>query len=1000
MSKPAPETNPLVIDCPDTAPEWDAWGTEVRKIVLGQLSSGEKKRLRFGALPPNLAKRFPLLTHLYLWNIEGPESLPILPGGLECLDVRGCGDLTKISSLPATLDTLVLEDCAVLADLPALKTNALPDLADLSVQDCGNIPTRWIEDALASARALRRFDASGCGQIMEIESWPPKLERIDLNRCSGLTALPKRWPKPLRRLGLRGAEALEKLEDLPEGVDYLDLVGTRSLAALPRCWGRPRTLFLHGSGVLMPPASEHGKDASENVAVRTRAYFDDVALVGPGEVRRCKLLFLGNGDAGKTNLALRLLPGKDPNTDNPGTTHGVQFWDWDIKARMGGSVDDVHLHLWDFGGQEIYHNTHRLFMGKGAVFVLLWKPEQDGKRPEKSAKIGYQDEWRPLQYWLDLIHLACPYKPRIAIVCSHHDRKTPALEKQWQDQVTARYHSLRCFYIDSASGTGQIDDLKEWLGGAVGQVVGSQGVAVPSYWEIAQNMVESWFPKKTAAGDAAQLTPKYKEMKADVFGEELSRAIAGEIAGDVDGRWGKLSAASARGEFELTTDRIQRVLGFLTHGGWVYWDPDLFEQRVIIGQQWALQGIYTVLDRRTENSVYDDLKSSRGQFTRKQLDEWGWKNRYSPDEQKLLLTFMQSVGVCFELVSGSESRWGEPVYRTFEHLPPAKELDLTGRFAPCADQAERQSIECSRLHKGHWQAMLKELGERFGTDAEYASDGFLVTNKEGQTILLTVAMEKTGLGGHIDVQVAGPKAGERVKAMEVLVRRFLPADDIAPKPPEDTSPGGGAGEAARLLQVFVSYTWEPQPEPGAIPKGYEVPVDCICKALSTESVKVWRDKDDVKSGDSITAFMQLAKTTDKVLVIHSDKYWRSPFCMYEFWQTVGSLVERHVTVKDLLVLVEHIGSGFTDDATVQQYVNYWQGVQTMPGMLRSVTSFPQFKAGVLDAFENQIPKIAALKDRNLMWDDAKEAEIIAWVKERIGLAVPTEGKPQAYPCKM
>jgi hypothetical protein len=65
-----------------------------------------------------------------------------------------------------------------------------------------------------------------------------------------------------------------------------------------------------------------------------------------------------------------------------------------------------------------------------------------------------------------------------------------------------------------------------------------------------------------------------------------------------------------------------------------------------------------------------------------------------------------------------------------------------------------------------------------------------------------------------------------------------------------------------------------------------------------------------------------------------------------------------------------------------------------------VTSFPQFKAGVLDAFENQIPKIAALKDRNLMWDDAKEAEIIAWVKERIGLAVPTEGKPQAYPCKM
>ena len=996
MNQPLPVTNPQVIDCPDTAPDWDAWGPEVRKIVLGQLSHREEKKkpLRLTALPPNLAKRFPKLTHLYLWNIEGPESLPILPAGLECLDVRGCGDLTKVFSLPATLDTLVLEDCAVLADLPALKTDALPNVVDLSVQGCGKIPARWIEDALASARALRRFDASGCGQIKEIESWPPKLDRIDLNRCSGLTALPKRWPKPLRRLGLRGADALEKLEDLPEGVDYLDLAGTRSLEALPRCWGKPRTLFLHGSGVLMPPASEHGKDVSENVAVRTRGYFDDVALVGQGEVKRCKLLFLGNGDAGKTNLALRLQPGKDPNTDNPGTTHGVQFFEWDIKARMGGSVDDVHLHLWDFGGQEIYHNTHRLFMGKGAVFVLLWKPQQDGRRPETCAKKGYQDEWRPLQYWLDLIHLACPYQPRIAIVCSHHDRKTSALEKQWQDQVTAKYRSFPCFYVDSKSGTGEIKDLEKWLSGTVGQVVESQGVAVPSYWEIAQKMVESWFPKKVAAGDAAQLTPKYKEMKADAFGEELRKAISGEIARDVDGRWAKLSAACARGEFELTTDRIQRVLGFLTHGGWVYWDPDLFEQRVIIGQQWALQGIYTVLDRRTENSVYDDLKNSRGQFTRKQLDEWGWKNRYSADEQKLLLTFMQSVGVCFELVSGSESRWGEPVYRTFEHLPLAKELDLAGQFAPCADRAERQSIECSRLHKGHWQAMLKELGERFGTDAEYASDGFLVTNKEGQTILLTVTMEKTGLGGHIEVHVAGPKAGERLKAMESFVRRFLPADDVAPKSPEDTSHGSGAGEATNMPQVFFSYAWGPEDRR----KEYLKPVESIYSALKHEPVKVLRDKYDSEKDRRISEYMQRVKHSDYMLVVHSDAYWKSGACAYELSVGIGELLDRKKTRAEFLVLVEHIGSGFSKPKAIQRYIDYWnseESVQSERTYLIAVEDVQKTKVRAIRLLEEHVPALAdidVVSHINRQWEDDKEAEIIAWVKERIGLAVPTEGK--------
>jgi hypothetical protein len=109
---------------------------------------------------------------------------------------------------------------------------------------------------------------------------------------------------------------------LPGSADNLDFAEMGQLSALPRSAVRARTLYLYNSGVLMPPASEHGAAPDENVAIRTRAYFDDVELVGQGEVKRCKLLFLERG-AGKTALALRLM-GMDPERTT-GRTHGVQF---------------------------------------------------------------------------------------------------------------------------------------------------------------------------------------------------------------------------------------------------------------------------------------------------------------------------------------------------------------------------------------------------------------------------------------------------------------------------------------------------------------------------------------------------------------------------------------------------------------------------------------------------------------------------------------------------
>jgi internalin A len=86
-----------------------------------------------------------------------------------------------------------------------------------------------------------------------------------------------------------------------------------------------------------------------------------------------KVLFLGNGGVGKTQLCRRLRDLEfDPSVP---TTHGIQLGE--MALELDGFQEPVRLNLWDFGGQDIYHGSHTLFLHGQTVFLILWTPELD-----------------------------------------------------------------------------------------------------------------------------------------------------------------------------------------------------------------------------------------------------------------------------------------------------------------------------------------------------------------------------------------------------------------------------------------------------------------------------------------------------------------------------------------------------------------------------------------------------------------------------------------------
>ena len=1023
---------------PDFSP-LDGADPNVRTIIIGESPTNASADVTVVPSLPLFEADFGNLTHLCLWSTSGLASVPELASRQQVLEIRKSVDLVRIDSLPRSLQTLVIEDCPCLTQLPALGGQKYAKLIELSLAGCVRIDPAWINQIISLAPNLHTLDLSRCTQITQLPATlPGELQRLELNGCSGLLSLPDPLPLTLARLGLRGASSISSVPELRKNIDYVDLASASSLTKLPRfpelekaqneepVASKPRTLFLFDSGIREPPASEHGATMDTNVALETREYQDEVDLVGEGTVRRCKLLLLGNGAAGKTKLALNLNPhcnkeAKEKGGDYDGTTHGVQFWDWpDFVAENSKKRRPVNLHMWDFGGQEIYHSTHRIFVSRGSVFFVLWNPNQDGQ----SAPVinDCPDVWYPVRYWLDYIHMECPHKcPLVAIVCSHqqeywqpgnqaaNEKRKQQLKSTLRLQIGDQYADrIPLFVLDSESDIGEHAAVENWLHESVLNVVETQGTVVPTYWEIAQNMVERWLPDPKRIHDAVAagrngVLAQHSRVTIAEFTDCLQTSITQELSTPDHGTdFTKLREHYQDGEF-LTERRIQRALRFLTHSGWLYWNPTLFDSRVIIDQPWAMQKVYAALDRRPGTSIYKKLTANRGQFSFQNLQDWCWRGESMDDEDRqLILSFMTSVGVCFELAQRYSSK--ETTYISPAHLPDSGEL--TREFESNNPDKTQDTIESKQLHRGHWHAILRNLCRRYGDDGTYTKDACLVRgstyrwNHEDHSwsALLRFCLddERKGLGGTIVISVVGTELAEKLPSLKRFVESFLPGFDGKDSDVVDFDRQfHGCGEEAPI--VFFSYAWDPEGRCGY----YEAAVNAVYEALrpfeKQGRVKLLRDQCTMNTGDYITRFIQNAgsEKVSLVLVFSSDKYWKSWFCMAEFEAMIESLSEKGKSFQESVLLIEHPTGRLHTDEDLEPLEKFWEGSPPNFPLIFTQKKLSKvlFQKAFVDLLKNHAPTITsnAIGLRKA-WTPEAAGEIITWVKRKLGL--PTDGGEQ------
>jgi internalin A len=132
-----------------------------------------------------------------------------------------------------------------------------------------------------------------------------------------------------------------------------------------------------------------------------------------GQIHEARLLIIGEGGAGKTSLANKLIDSEySLEIEGGKSTGGIDSLCLNFPHPSG---DSFRINIWDFGGQEIYHATHQFFFSKRSLYLLVADTRQDNT---------------DFNYWLEAVELLSESSPVLIIKNERQDRSCQINENQ------------------------------------------------------------------------------------------------------------------------------------------------------------------------------------------------------------------------------------------------------------------------------------------------------------------------------------------------------------------------------------------------------------------------------------------------------------------------------------------------------------------------------------------------------------------------------------------
>lgn len=743
------------------------------------------------------------LTHLQ--HLKSLKSLDVRDSKVASMAAIGC--LTSLHEL--LLDDIPASDLSPLASLSLLKElsiggqfvsdlTPLAELESLIALQIKNAPVKSL-DALKKVSSLEKLNVEACRHI---ENWEP----------------------------LRGRSSLKKLSAYGSGPGQLNPSLLQSL---------PRLRELIADRIMGVPTEVLSENNYSNCIHVFSSWVNDIQQ-GEDQDQEVKVFVLGNGTAGKTQIC-RQLRGQGYDDKVP-STHGVQIGHFELLPDTGHGATNAKL--WDFGGQDIYHGTHALFLEGRAVFILVWSREVEAAGDYEES--GLSMHHHRLTYWLDYVRSLAGKDAALIVVQAKCDRES--------DRAPAPLPPEHGFQrplpqVTCSAKLGEMDELQAAIRSATRYLLEVHGTyRLPSSWvTVRERLRELKHTKKTITRE------HFDDLCRETHGTSVPAAL----------------------------------LSYLHRSGELFYREGLFQDEIVLDQEWAVRAIYAVLNR---NGPCQVLKQLGGIFTLPLLTSLVWRGEFTEEEQKTILGMMESCAICFPL--------DEPYSQNLKRYALPDLLPLEAEVRPRVEAlwrpdlaVEKVTLDYAFLHAGILREFLCQIGKLGGPDAAYWRYGCCFYDSKTHS-RARIRAESTGTPesparGRIVIETCDGNARELLARLQKAITEIrigqppqvleetgttprVAADEDEPKPLVQTLKIMPAPTAKPL--IYLSYAWG-----GA----KEELVDHLEARLIGEGYDVKRDKRSMRPGDWISDFMREIGQAERVCVVLSEKYVHSPYCMRE-----------------------------------------------------------------------------------------------------------------------
>lgn len=669
---------------------------------------------------------------------------------------------TKNDSSNLSLLKDISEKFSQFTELPYLELSYIQVGSEMDLSPFINL----VSLDLMGTQINNEINLSALTKLTNLELGETKVsDGIDLTALSNLTALYLEQTKVGDEIDLSALVNLTTLSlamtQVGNGIDlsalknllHLDLFATRVTKILPFLRVLPKLTYLVTCHTFLTdvPSEIHGHHRRGNSLPNLRAWQADLNH-GTHHSRTFKLQICGNGTVGKTTITDRLLTGEF--IDHNESTDGIQVrYSKPREYRQGlpdEESDPISFIIWDFAGQDLYHQMHRLFLRSRSVVLLVYDEESITSPTQTDRKTGGQDLNRKLSYWAQDIMANSP-NSEVFLVQNKMDR--PGAKRiNVDDLLPANFKYHGPHYVSALNDNDRgfrrlLEDIHE----VVTELPAHQMLIPESWWQVREDLL-------LRTEDDTRTTMSIEDFYT------LCR------------------------EKNLCANSESALLTYLDGLGVIIYDAKLFPDQLVLNPQWALDGIYSALQRpdllNLESLPPEELlrlpfllrfeqqvRENNGQFIAANLPFD--KDKYSDAECNLFLKIMLRAGVCFE-TNAEENE--EKIYVLFHLLPEDQPAEVDRTWHRCLKPETSILYQRYRnphhLHRGIFRELVKGINDHVQLDHLW-QDGLLLNYQSQTFALLTTSYADQD--SHISIAATGPAAVSALQAFRNQLNRLITA---------------------------------------------------------------------------------------------------------------------------------------------------------------------------------------------------------------------------------